>query len=133
MEDYWKVQGWVVDARFSQNSSIHKMGGRSIPENMSSFLYEVRKKTAKVRLSLWKLQLNSLITSTLDGTMTSSHSGRFDPGKKQSLVTVVQDAGWTPAPVCGEEKNLLPLLGFEATIPMLLSPYPSLHSLSYRE
>ena len=53
--------------------------------------------------------------------------------EKQFLVTVVQDARWTPAPVCGEEKNLLPLLGFEATIPMLLSPYPYVHSLSYRE
>jgi len=43
VEDYWKVQVWVVDAKFSQNSSIHKVGGHSVPDNVSAFLYEVRK------------------------------------------------------------------------------------------
>lgn len=34
---YWNVQGWVVDARFSQNPSI-QVGGHSIPDNLCAFL-----------------------------------------------------------------------------------------------
>jgi len=55
------------------------------------------------------------------------HNPAAFTSEKQPLVTMVPDSGWTPAPVCGEEKNPLPVLEFEATIPMLLPPYPSLH------